>query len=296
MLTSALVLREPTLDYDPLTALRRFEPFRPASVLSDGSPLRWRAGERLSDVLEDACRRHAGAIAVSTGGADVSYAELNARANQIARFFMRSGVKPGDRVAVLIDRGVDAYVALFALLKAGAAYVPLDANHPADRIRFILSDAGASLVVTQRRLAGQLAECEVPTLVLDGARTEVAAVDDAPLERAGHGLNADTLCYVLYTSGTTGWPKGVAIAHPSICNFVRVAAEKYSFGPGDRVYQGMSVAFDFSIEEVWVPLVAGATLVPNTGATSLFGEDLADFLDSRNVTCFCCVPTLLASI
>src|SRR5208337_115126 len=178
MLTSALVLREPTLDYDPLTALRRNEPFRPASVLSDGSPLRWRAGERLSDVLEDACRRHAGVIAVSTEGAEVSYAELNARANQMARFFMRSGVKPGDRVAVLIDRGVDAYVALFALLKAGAAYVPLDANHPADRIRFILSDAGATLAVTHLRLADRFADGDIPTLILDGLRAEAAELGD----------------------------------------------------------------------------------------------------------------------
>ncbi|HZZ60068.1 MAG TPA: Pls/PosA family non-ribosomal peptide synthetase [Roseiarcus sp.] len=115
---------------------------------------------------------------------------------------------------------------------------------------------------------------------------------------AASGRDADTgsLCYVLYTSGTTGNPKGVAVAHPSICNFVRVASERYGFGPGDRVYQGMSAAFDFSIEEIWVPLVAGATLVANTGATSLFGEELGEFLDSRAVTCLCCVPTLLASI
>ena len=137
MLTSALTLREPTLEYDPLTPLRRVGQSRPPSVLSEGSPLRWRYGERLSDVLEEACRRHADRIAVSAESADVSYRELNARANRMARLFVRHGVRPGDRVAVLLDRGVDAYVALFALLKAGAAYVPLDANHPADRIRFI---------------------------------------------------------------------------------------------------------------------------------------------------------------
>ena len=94
---------------------------------------------------------------------------------------------------------------------------------------------------------------------------------------AAHG--DDALCYVLYTSGTTGRPKGVAVAHPSICNFVRVAAETYGFGVGDRVYQGMSIAFDFSVEELWVPLAAGATLVPNAAATSLFGEELAEFLE-----------------
>ncbi len=133
-------------------------------------------------------------------------------------------------------------------------------------------------------------------MVIDHARYEFAALDDGPLTDDERGEAADALCYVLYTSGTTGRPKGVAVAHPSICNFVRVAAESYGFGPSDRVYQGMSIAFDFSIEELWVPLVAGATLVPNASATSLFGDELAEFLESRNVSCLCCVPTLLASI
>ena len=298
-MTSALNLREPTLEYeafDALTTLRRLGRQRPASVLSEASSLRWRYGERLGDVLEDACRRHADSVAVAVGDADITYRELNARANQLARFFRRNGVRPGDRVALLLDRGIEAYVALFALLKAGAAYVPLDANHPPDRIRFILSDAGVTLVVAHLRLADRFADCAVPTLVLDGARAEVAALDQTAVVDNGEAPETGSLCYVLYTSGTTGHPKGVAVAHSSICNFVRVAAERYGFGPGDRVYQGMSVAFDFSIEEIWVPLVAGATLVPNTAATSLFGEELAEFLESRSVTCLCCVPTLLASI
>ena len=142
MLTSALVLREPTLEYHPLAPLRRLEPARPVSVLSERTALRWRHGERLGDVIEEACRRHADRTAVSAENADMSYSELDARANRMARLFVARGVRPGDRVAVLIDRGVEAYVTLFALLKAGAAYVPLDPNHPPERIRFILSDSG----------------------------------------------------------------------------------------------------------------------------------------------------------
>ena len=258
--------------------------------------LRWRFGERLDDVLEDACRRHADRVAVAIDGANVSYRELDARANKMARFFLIQGVRPGDRVAVLLDRGVEAYVALFALLKVRAVYVPLDANHPPERLRYILEDSSATLVVTHLRLADRFSEAAIPQIILDRSRYEVADLDDAPIGDDERAAVADGLCYILYTSGTTGHPKGVAVAHPSICNFVRVATELYGFSVGDRVYQGMSVAFDFSVEELWVPLVAGATLVPNTAATSLFGEELADFLESRGVTCFCCVPTLLASI
>ena len=106
----------------------------------------------------------------------------------------------------------------------------------------------------------------------------------------------DPVCYIIYTSGTTGNPKGVAIAHASICNFVRVAAELYGYAPGDRVYQGMTIAFDFSIEEIWVPLMAGATLVPARPGSTLMGDELADFLRERRVTVMACCPTLLATI
>jgi non-ribosomal peptide synthetase-like protein len=296
MLNPEFGVRERGLELDPLADLRRFETARPASILSDASALRWRFGERLDDVLEEACARFADRVAVAADGAEFTYRELSARASQMARFLRARGVKPGDRVGVLLDRGIDAYVTLFGLLKAGAAYVPLDSNHPVDRVRYILEDARATLAVAHLRLADKLADAGVETLVLDSARETIDGFDDAPLAVAENAGGGEGLCYVLYTSGTTGNPKGVAIAHPSICNFVRVAAETYGFAPGDRVYQGMSIAFDFSIEEVWVPLVAGATLVPNTQAASLFGEELADFLEAHAITGFACVPTLLASI
>ena len=298
----AVVLRDPipiqTIDRPTAlaTARRPVEPARPLSILEDSSPLRWRYGERFDDVLEEACRRFADRPAIALDGAEVSFAEFDARANQMARFFISLGVKPGDRVAVLLDRGLEAYATLFALMKARAAYVALDSNHPADRIAYMLRDSRASLAVAHLRLADRFDGADIELAVLDKARDAIAALDDTPLRDDERGESADELGYVLYTSGTTGQPKGVAIDHRSLCNFVRVAAEEYGFGPGERIYQGMSVAFDFSIEELWVPLVAGATIVPNTAASSLFGEELADFLESRAVTGLCCVPTLLASI
>ena len=107
---------------------------------------------------------------------------------------------------------------------------------------------------------------------------------------------ADDLCYIIYTSGSTGRPKGVAIEHASICNFVRVAAEVYGMRPGDRVYQGMTIAFDFSVEEIWVPWMTGATLVPKPDGARVLGRELHAFLRDRQVTAMCCVPTLLATL
>ena len=270
-------------------------------LAADARPL-WRLGERLEHVLEAACAAFADQVAVAdqmavaSDAQDVTFAALDARANAMARFLRGVGVKPGDRVAVLLDRGVQAYVTLFALLKARATYVPLDSNLPPDRLSFIAADAGVALVIAHRRFAANLERVAAPRIDLEDAQARIDACGDGPLTREESAGAENSICYILYTSGTTGQPKGVAIGHGSICNFVRVAAARYGFGPGDRVYQGMSIAFDFSIEELWVPLVAGATLVPNASAASLFGEELAEFLEERGVTCFCCVPTLLASI
>jgi non-ribosomal peptide synthetase component F len=261
------------------SANSRIDGARPLSVIRDSSPLRWRYGERLDDVIEDAWRRFGDRLAVDVDGANVSFRELDARANQMARFFLANGVKPGDRVAVLLDRGAKAYAALFALMKVRATFVPLDANHPPERVGYVLRDASVSLIVTHLRMADRFIGSAIPRLILDKARREIAQANDAPLGDHERAPTAEALCYVLYTSGTTGHPKGVAVAHSSICNFVRVAAERYGFGPGDRVYQGMSIAFDFSVEELWVPLVAGATIVPNAGPTTLFDGELAEFLE-----------------
>ncbi len=122
------------------------------------------------------------------------------------------------------------------------------------------------------------------------------AQSGAPIPPRHEPSAAGDICYILYTSGTTGRPKGVAVQHQSICNFVRVAAASYGYRPSDRVYQGMTIAFDFSMEEIWVPFAAGSAIVPAPGQLALVGEELADFLRANRVTCMACSPTLLSSI
>ncbi|WHT17802.1 amino acid adenylation domain-containing protein [Crossiella sp. CA-258035] len=264
-----------------------------------GEP-RWQPGERLELLFEQQCDRlrqsgRAGQLAVDTGETTLTYDELDSQANRLARRLRALGARPGERIALLVDRPRHAYAGMLAVLKLGAAYVPLDVAFPADRLAFILADAGATWALTLSTTRELLSDVDgVEVVCVD--ELDLAGEDGARLSPAERGDPVDDLCYLIYTSGTTGRPKGVAIEHASICNFVRVAAGLYGLSPADRVYQGMTLAFDFSVEEIWVPWLAGATLVPKPAGGSLLGAELWQFLHDRSVTALCCVPTLLSTV
>jgi non-ribosomal peptide synthetase-like protein len=265
--------------------------------------VRWRPGERLEDLFEQRCdwlrgQDQAGRLAVDAPGGSLSYPELDARANRLARFLIRQGVKPGDRVGLLSDVAVDGYIGMLAALKAHAAFVPLDASFPADRVAYIASDAGIRLILTRSGIAARLGPQagQVELMCVDQAEDLIGAERRDRLTADEVPPPPDELAYIIYTSGSTGRPKGVAVGHASICNFVRVAAEVYGITRDDRVYQGMTIAFDFSVEEIWVPWMCCATLVPKPDGGNLLGPDLGAFLRERRVTALCCVPTLLATL
>ena len=130
--------------------------------------------------------------------------------------------------------------------------------------------------------AKHLSGSQVNNIFIDLEAPDIDTKAAGPL--TGIAPPIEPLCYIIYTSGTTGNPKGVAIGHASICNFVRVASEAYGYMPGDRVYQGMTIAFDFSVEEIWVSLMSGATLIPGPAGMTLMGDELSDFLLERRVT------------
>jgi len=266
--------------------------------------IRWQAGERLADLFEARCdglRRsgRGGDLAVDGPAGQLTYDELDTAANRVARFLVRElGVRPGDRVGLLLDDAVDGYVCMLAALKAHAVYVPLDPGFPPERISYIVSDAAVRVILSHSRLAGLVAAdgAPGPDVVYVDQEAPVAAESGARLAADEVGAGGGDLCYIIYTSGTTGRPKGVAVSHASICNFVRVAAETYGYTAADRVYQGLTMAFDFAVEETWVPWLAGATLVPKPRGGNLLGPDLAGFLREQRVTALCCVPTLLATL
>jgi non-ribosomal peptide synthetase-like protein len=153
------------------------------------------------------------------------------------------------------------------------------------------------MVVTLAHLRECLAGAGVTTVCcVDEVDALVATERDERLHGDEIVPSDSDLCYVIYTSGSTGRPKGVAIEHAGICNFVRVAVERYGIRDDDRVYQGMTIAFDFSVEELWVPLMSGATLVPRPPGPNLVGRDLWEFVVANDITAMCCVPTLLATL
>jgi amino acid adenylation domain-containing protein len=270
-------------------------------VLASAAPdltVRWREGERLDQLFEDQCDRlleqgRGGHLAVDADGIVLTYSDLDRRANQLARHLLGCGARPGDRIALLFDQPSSAYTAMLAVLKIGAAYVPLDPGFPPDRLKYIVEDADVAVVLSLSHLKDLLPEVAALTICLDHVR---AHENPDRLDQALIGGTKDELAYIIYTSGSAGSPKGVAIEHASICNFVRVASDLYGIESTDRVYQGMTIAFDFSVEEIWVSWLAGATLVPKPGDPSLLGIELASYLVEKRITALCCVPTLLATI
>jgi non-ribosomal peptide synthetase-like protein len=265
---------------------------------------RTRRGERLDNVFEERCDwisqyGRAGQLAVDSDEMSLTYPELDARANQLARYLRLRGAKPGDRIALLFDRPGYAYIGMLAVLKISGAYVPLDAGQSTGRMAYIVADAKVSMVLTLSHLRDRvepLASVGTDLVFVDDAAALIGELDERRLLAAERGRHTDQVAYIIYTSGTVGRPAGVAIDHPSICNFVRVAAEVYGIRARDRVYQGVSIAFDFSVEEIWVPWAVGATLVPRPAGAEPRGRALYELLARRNVTALCCAPTLLATM
>lgn len=250
---------------------------------------------RLNHVFEASADAVPSAIALECDGAAITYRQLDERSNQLAHMLVSRGVGVGSRVAIFLHRSVDTYVSLLGVLKAGGTFVPIDPGAPAERVTYVVEDAEVQLVLTSAELTPKTAGCQVERLVLDVAAAELNThARHRPVLDARS--DPDPACYILYTSGSSGRPKGVEVAQSSICNFLDVVPGVYDVQPNDRVYQGMTISFDFSIEEIWPTWARGATIVAGPTDSGRLGGELADFLDENAVTTLYCVPTLLATI
>jgi amino acid adenylation domain-containing protein len=217
-------------------------------------------------------------LAVPRGLADeadpaqtLSYGELNRRANQLAHLLVSRGVRPESRVAVLVDRGPGALVAILGVLKAGGVFVPLDASYPRERLALLLDDAQPSVVVTLQEYAGDLPLDRSRIVCLDG---DAAALASQCASNPASGVTAENAAYVIYTSGSTGRPKGVVVPHRSVVNHNLAAASRFGLTASDRVLQFHSLSFDAAIEEVFPTWLSGAMLVMRGADMILPGADL----------------------
>ena len=213
------------------------------------------------------------ALAAVDQGQSLTYAELNQRANALAHHLLDLGVRPDDRVAIVARRGLDTLVGLLAILKAGAAYVPLDPAHPAERLSYLLEDSAPIAVLTQRALRGHLPALSVPVIELDQPSWSAGRVDAPKVP----GLTPANLAYVIYTSGSTGLPKGVMVEHRTLCNLVDWHADVFDLHAGSHTSSLAGFGFDAMAWEVWPALCVGATL--HLAPASEGSEDIDALLD-----------------
>ncbi|MFC7988723.1 non-ribosomal peptide synthase/polyketide synthase [Streptomyces pilosus] len=201
------------------------------------------------------------ACAVIAGAESLTYAELDARAEGLARLLVERGVAPERFVAVALPRSADLVVALLAVWKAGAAYLPLDTEYPADRLAYMLDDADPALVLTVRDLLSELPAFEQPRLLLDASSTRDALAAHTGTEDLNAGSDLRRSAYVIYTSGSTGLPKGVVVPQGPLVNFLVSMADRFALGAEDRLLAVTTVGFDIAGLELFVPLLSGAAVV-----------------------------------
>ncbi|HJP72733.1 MAG TPA: amino acid adenylation domain-containing protein [Pseudonocardiaceae bacterium] len=255
-----------------------------------GTELPHATENRVHDLVAAHARHHPDTVAVSYGSDTLTFAELDARANQLAHRLIALGAGPEDPVGVALPRGVELAVAAIAVLKAGGAYLPLDPDYPADRLTAMLAQARPLVVVTEEghrdRFAGTV-------LCLDTDRSVLAELPRSAPEIAVGGRN---LAYLVFTSGSTGLPKCVQAEHGALGNVVVEAIERFALGPGSRVMLCVSTSFDGGVQELFTTLAAGATLVFARLQDVQDVPSLAGQLRAESITMASLPPAMLAAL
>jgi len=238
----------------------------------------------IQELFEAQVERTPEGVAVVYEEEQLTYRELNRRANQLARYLRRRGIGPEEAVGIAVERSPEMIVGLLGILKSGGAYVPLDAGYPAERLAYMLEDAGPRVVLTQERLRDRLPETSAGVILLDRDWPEIAQEDGMNLTRSDAGVSSRNLAYVIYTSGSTGQPKGVMVEHRGLCNLAHARVAALDLHPNDRLLQFASLSFDVCSSEVATALCSGATLCLAARADLMPGEPLAATIAGLKIT------------
>lgn len=233
------------------------------------------------------------ATALVCGRQELTYAELERRANLLANLLIRSGAEPGSLVALCLPRSIDMVASVLAVWKAGASYVPLDPAYPPARLELMLADARPAVVVATESTRALVAASGVQVLCLDH---QEAVLSSLPEERPLTTVGPDDLAYCIFTSGSTGRPKGVLVSHRGVSNLAQAQRAAFGVGPEDRVFQFASLSFDASVFELTMALAHGAALVVGDGPAMHPGPSLVALLNDHRVTNITLPPSALAML
>ncbi len=234
----------------------------------------------ICDLFEAQVERTPAAVALTYGDEQLTYQELNRRANQLAHYLRSFGVTGEMLVAVLMDRSIEMVVALLGILKAGAAYLPLDPSNPPDRLSFMLADSGSPVLLTMESVPWNVEDYQGRKLCLDSDWPSIAG---ASAENPPHETSADNLCYVIYTSGSTGQPKGVSITQRAVSRLV-FNTNYVQLEPGDCIAHVSNTTFDAATFEIWGALLHGARLCIISKDVAVSPHDFAEQLKAQKIS------------
>jgi amino acid adenylation domain-containing protein len=246
----------------------------------------------IHQLFEQQVEKTPDALAVIFDDAALTYRELNVKANRLAHYLLGLGIRPDDRVAICAERSLEMVVGLFAILKAGAAYVPLDPDYPSERLAYMLDNCSPAALLTQSGLLNILPNLSVPLIMLDD-EAGIGQQAECNPDPVALGLTSRHLAYVIYTSGSTGQPKGVMNQHDGVVNRLLWAQSEYRLGADDRVLQKTPFSFDVSVWEFFLPLLVGARLVMARPKGHQDPHYLAACIESAGITTMHFVPSML---
>ncbi len=245
------------------------------------------------ELFEAQAARTPDAAAVSFEGQQLTYGELDRRANQLAHRLRRLGVGPEVRVGLCVERSLELVIGILGVLKAGGAYMPLDPSYPRERLAFMLADSSVRVLLAQQHLAKEVAAPGLELHLLEAGAREVAQESQEPLRS---GADAGNLAYVIYTSGSTGRPKGTLLTHRGLCNTALAAVKEHGFHPRSRVLQFAAIGFDASVCEIFATLLAGGALFLAPREAILPGPPLRAVLERNAITAVTLTPSVLAQM
>jgi amino acid adenylation domain-containing protein len=243
-------------------------------------------------LIEAQVERTPDAPAVLFEEQQITYRELNQRANQLAHYLRKCGVGPDVPVGICMERSMEVVVALLAILKAGGAYVPLDPSYPSDRLSFMVQDSSMPVLLTQHHLLQRIPTQGIQVCCLD-SDSDRSDITQESEENPVSKVSAENLAYIIYTSGSTGQPKGVMIPHRAVCNHMFCFQEQFHLTSNDRILQKTAISFDPSVNEFFAPLMVGAQMVLARPEGQRDSEYLVQTIIKHRITLIQVVPTLL---